>query len=41
MPGHFASERFAVEYLAEELAGTFRDAEVWAAKEERDPVRLG
>jgi dinuclear metal center YbgI/SA1388 family protein len=40
MPGHFASERFAVEYLAEELAGTFRDVEVWAARE-RDPVRLG
>lgn len=41
MPGHFASERFAVEYLAEELTGTFRDVEVWAAREERDPVRLG
>ncbi len=41
MPGHFASERFAVEYLAEELAGVFRDVTVRPARTERDPVRFG
>lgn len=41
MPGHFASERFAVEYLAEEIAGVFRDVTVRASKAERDPIRFG
>ncbi len=39
LPGHFASERFAVEYLAEVLARQFPDLGVWASAEERDPLR--
>lgn len=40
MPGHFASERFAVEYLADVIAKQFPDLEVWAARRERDPIGL-
>ncbi|MCL4201822.1 MAG: Nif3-like dinuclear metal center hexameric protein [Pirellulaceae bacterium] len=39
LPGHFASERFAVETLAEWLAGEFPDLTVWASREEKDPLR--
>jgi len=39
LPGHFASERFAVEKMAEVLAGQFSDLDVWASVEERDPLR--
>ena len=39
LPGHFASERFAVEHLAELLAERFPELRVWASREERDPVR--
>jgi dinuclear metal center YbgI/SA1388 family protein len=39
LPGHFASERFAVERLAEVLAGEFPALEVWASRNERDPLR--
>ncbi len=39
MPGHFASERFAVECLADVLTGEFPDLDVWASRQERDPVR--
>jgi dinuclear metal center YbgI/SA1388 family protein len=39
MPGHFASERFAVEQLADVIAGQFPDLVVWASREERDPIR--
>ena len=39
MPGHFASERFAVECLADVLARQFPELEVWASRQERDPVR--
>jgi len=38
MPGHFASERFAVECLAGLLAGQFTELEVWASRRERDPI---
>jgi dinuclear metal center YbgI/SA1388 family protein len=38
MPGHFASERFAVECLADVLAGQFAGLEVWASRQERDPI---
>ena len=38
LPGHFASERFAVECLAGVLAEQFPDLEVWASREERDPI---
>jgi putative NIF3 family GTP cyclohydrolase 1 type 2 len=41
LPGHFASERFALvalaDYLGEQLAGI----EVWASRTERDPLRMG
>ncbi|MHB8864916.1 MAG: Nif3-like dinuclear metal center hexameric protein [Pirellulaceae bacterium] len=38
LPGHFASERFAVEQLARLLAAEFPDLEVWASAEESDPI---
>jgi len=38
LPGHFASERFAVECLADVLAGQFSELEVWASRHERDPL---
>ena len=38
LPGHYASERFAVEALADEIAGQFDDLEVWASKREDDPL---
>jgi len=39
LAGHFASERFAVEQLAQVLAEKFPAVEVWASTAERDPVR--
>ena len=39
LAGHFASERFALESLAEILAGQFPELEVWASRRERDPIR--
>ncbi|NQT39566.1 MAG: Nif3-like dinuclear metal center hexameric protein, partial [Planctomycetes bacterium] len=39
LPGHFASERFAVECLADVLSEQFTDLTVWASQAERDPVR--
>ncbi|HKD36394.1 MAG TPA: Nif3-like dinuclear metal center hexameric protein [Pirellulales bacterium] len=39
LTGHFASERFAVEALAELLAEQFSDAHVWASRHERDPLK--
>lgn len=39
LPGHYASERFGVERLAEVLAKQFRDLVVWASREETDPLR--
>jgi dinuclear metal center YbgI/SA1388 family protein len=38
LPGHFASERFAVECLAEVLSRQFPDIEVWASRRESDPI---
>lgn len=38
LPGHFASERFAVEELAKLLGNQFPDIETWASRRERDPV---
>lgn len=37
--GHYASERFGLERLAEILAGSFPDLRVWASRRERDPIR--
>ena len=39
LAGHFASERFALESLAEILARRFPELEVWASRQECDPVR--
>ncbi|HPM85053.1 MAG TPA: Nif3-like dinuclear metal center hexameric protein [Candidatus Anammoximicrobium sp.] len=39
LPGHFASERFAVVKLAEHLAAQFRELHVWASRQECDPLR--
>ncbi len=39
LPGHFASERFAIEALAGMLSEQFPDIEMWAAHRERDPLR--
>jgi dinuclear metal center YbgI/SA1388 family protein len=39
LPGHFASERFAVEALADVLARQFPDVAVWPSRRESDPVR--
>jgi putative NIF3 family GTP cyclohydrolase 1 type 2 len=39
LPGHYASERFAVERLAEVLAGQFPELQVWASRKERDPIQ--
>lgn len=39
LTGHFASERFAVERLADWLATQLSDVKVWASREESDPVR--
>ncbi len=41
LPGHFASERFAVEALAGALCGQFADVEVWPSRRESDPIRWG
>ncbi len=38
LAGHFASERFAVEQLADVLAERFSSLEVWASTEEADPL---
>jgi len=38
LAGHYASERFAVEFLAELLGREFPAARVWASADERDPL---
>jgi dinuclear metal center YbgI/SA1388 family protein len=38
LTGHYASERFGVERLAEAIAGRFPDLTVWASRDERDPL---
>ena len=39
LPGHYATERPAMENLAEILAGQFPDVEVQASQVESDPIR--
>lgn len=39
LPGHFASERFALLSLADYLADLLAGVEVWASRAEQDPVR--
>ena len=36
--GHFSSERFALEMLADELKIAFSGIEVWASEKESDPL---
>ncbi len=38
LPGHYATERFAVEELARRLQKSWPDLRVWASQRERDPV---
>jgi len=37
--GHYASERFGVEALADVLAQHFTDLTIWASRDERDPLK--
>ncbi|MCC9599481.1 Nif3-like dinuclear metal center hexameric protein [Stieleria sp. JC731] len=37
--GHYYSERFAMEQLAERLAEQFSELEVWASRKESDPIQ--
>ena len=39
LTGHFASERFAMDQLAEAMAAQFAELEVWASVRECDPIR--
>ncbi len=39
LPGHFATERFAVEMLAQKVQSEFSSLEVWASLAESDPVQ--
>jgi dinuclear metal center YbgI/SA1388 family protein len=39
LPGHFASERFALDALAELLAQQYPDVRIWASRDERDPLK--
>jgi dinuclear metal center YbgI/SA1388 family protein len=37
--GHYFSERFAIEVLAEKMSAEFSDAKVWASEREYDPIQ--
>ena len=39
LTGHYASERFALERLAERLANQNPGVTVWASRAESDPIR--
>ena len=39
LAGHYATERFAVEQLADLLTAAFPSAAIWASRRERDPIR--
>ena len=38
--GHFSSERFGIELLADKLRTKFQDTKVWASQHEVDPIRI-
>lgn len=38
LPGHFASERFAMESMADDLQRAFPSLTVWASRQETDPL---
>src|SRR5262249_57175862 len=39
LPGHYATERFGVEELANRLQGKWSELTVWASRDESDPVQ--
>ncbi len=39
LPGHYTTERFAMEELAEQLRQKWPEVETWASRRESDPVR--
>lgn len=39
LPGHYASERFALEHLADVLREKFPQLEIWPSQDEADPVK--
>ncbi|QDU59827.1 Putative GTP cyclohydrolase 1 type 2 [Planctomycetes bacterium Pan216] len=39
LAGHYATERFALERLAERMAHEWQNLDIWASQEERDPIR--
>lgn len=39
LPGHYATERFAMEQLASDLQRQFTNLSCWASREERDPLQ--
>ena len=39
LPGHYATERFALEMLAEKVQQQFNVLHVWASKNEADPIK--
>ncbi len=39
LPGHFASERFAVETLARRIGQAFEELAIWPSRREADPLR--
>jgi dinuclear metal center YbgI/SA1388 family protein len=40
LPGHYATERFAMEELANRLEARWPELQVWASRRERDPVQF-
>ena len=38
LPGHYSSERFAIEQLADVLSEQFAELQVWASRREHDPL---
>jgi dinuclear metal center YbgI/SA1388 family protein len=39
LPGHYASERFAVEILADDLSRHFGQIHTWVSQQEQDPLK--
>jgi dinuclear metal center YbgI/SA1388 family protein len=40
LPGHYATERFGIEALAERLQAEFLTLQIWASRRESDPLKL-
>ena len=40
LPGHYASERFAMERLADRIATKFPSIRCWASKREKEPIQM-